>query len=142
MPPVSIARGGLRVSNATSARRCCKVLSSSVVTGSLAFASFCSSSRPFDELRTGRNDDLLEPNLLFRASVHFRPQGRAHAIQVDEALGLGDAPVGGLRVSRALRVEDVPRLDRDRIDDAATGFQQYVAIDGRLARRQECLQID
>ena len=35
-------------------------------------------------------------------AIHLRPQRRTHAVQADESFGLGDAPVGRLRIGRAL----------------------------------------
>ena len=57
-------------------------------------------------------------------AIDFGPQRAAHAEQLDEAFGLGHAPVGRLRVGRALGVEDVRRLHGDRIDAAAARFQR------------------
>src|SRR5688572_28632169 len=108
MPPVPIMRGGLRVSNETSASRCLST-TSSMMSGSLA--------------------------------VDFGPERAAHAEQLDETLGLDHAPVGRLRVDGALGIEDVRGVDRDRIDHAAVGFQHDLAVDHRLARREERFQV-
>src|SRR3970040_3172920 len=105
-------RGGLRVSYDTSASRCLRTTSSMSVPGS-----WCCPLR-------------------WSLAVDLGPERAAHAEQLDEALGFDHAPVGRLRVDRAPGVEDVRRIDRDRVDHAAGGLQHDFAVDHGLARGQ------
>src|SRR5690606_41888892 len=75
------------------------------------------------------------------SAVDLGPQGAAHAEQLDEALGLLHAPVGGLGIGRALGIEDVRRTDRHRIDAPTAGLQHHLAVDLRLGRSQEGLKV-
>src|SRR5213592_5010914 len=109
MPPVPMWRGGLRVSNATSAWR-------------------------------WRRTVWITSRVLV-AFVHLRPQRAAHAEQADESFGFLHAPVGRLRVRRALGVEQVRRTHGHRIDAAAAGFQHHFAVDHALAGDEESFEI-
>src|SRR6185437_2338099 len=75
------------------------------------------------------------------SAVDLGPQRAAHAEQLDEALGLGHAPIGRLRVGGALGVEDVRRRDSHRIDRAAVRLQRDHAIDGGLAGGEKGFQV-
>src|SRR6185503_16332481 len=75
------------------------------------------------------------------SAVDLGPQCAAHAEQLDEALGLGHAPIGRLCVGGALGIEDVLRLDGHRVDRAAVRLQRDHAIDGRLAGGQAGLRV-
>src|SRR6478672_3218231 len=107
MPPVPIARGGLRGSKAPRASR-------------------------WPRTRSGMS---------VVRSVDFGPQRAAHAEQSDEAFGLLYAPVGRLRVGRALCVQQARRRHRDRVDAATARLQHHLTVDALLAGSEERLQV-
>src|SRR5690606_18814087 len=117
MPPVSIARGGLRVSKATSTARCSRTLSITMPDSRGTKGACCS------------------------RLVDLGPQGAAHSEELDEALGLFDAPVCGLRVGGAAGVEDVRRTHGHGIHAAAAGLERDLAVDHALRRRQEGFEV-
>src|SRR5690606_25205750 len=118
--PVPIALGGLRVSKETSFSRCPSTRDSS------------------------RSPETPIPCSLFPVpalAIDLGPQRAAHPEQLDEALCLLHAPVGGLRVGRAGGVEDVRRTHRDRFHAPAVGLQHDLAVDHALRRGQERLEV-
>src|SRR5690606_29057797 len=117
IPPVSITRGGFRVSNPTSASRWPSTPSSTLAT-------FVPGSR-----------------FPVPAFIHPSPQRAAHPEQLDEPLRLRNAPVGGLGVRRPRGGEDVRRLHRHGVHAPALGAQDHLAVDLRLAGGKERLQV-
>src|SRR5688572_16423640 len=113
MPPSArIARGGLRVSNETSARRCARI--ASITGASLAGSGF---------------------------SIDVGMQPARHSVQPDEAFGLLDTPVRGLCVRGLRASQDVRRLDDDRVDRRAARLERDRPVDVGLARFEVRLEV-
>src|SRR5688572_27770444 len=113
MPPSArIARGGLRVSNDTSARRCARIAS---ITGAS---------------RVGSG---------FSVDVGMQPA--RHSVKPDEAFGFLDAPVRGLRVRRLRAAQDVRGFDHDRVDGRAARLECDGPVDEGLARVEVRLEV-